>query len=81
MTAVREYAELARFEARWILWSLRGWLRELWRDIPGPLPVKVIVMAVILACLAIPGPADEIGVILLVRGLAWLGRKRRERKD
>ena len=68
-----EYAEWARFRLAWIAWSVREFFRDLWRGIPGPLPVKIAVMALLCACLLVPGPLDELVVILALR---WMARRR-----
>ena len=54
----------------WWAYVLRYEAREMWRALPGPWPVKVLLLAV---CAAIPGPADEVILILAVGAL----RKRR----
>lgn len=49
-------------------------MRQTWDDMPGPAPVK---LALVIICLAIPGPQDEILLIAFTRACrAW--RKRRE---
>lgn len=47
---------------------------ELWRDLPGPWYVKLFIVAI---CLAIPGPQDEILLIVMLRIFRAI-RKRRE---
>jgi hypothetical protein len=59
--------------AGWWVYVLRYELRELWRALPGPWWVKVLLIAV---CLAIPGPQDEIALALAVAAL----RKRQARR-
>ena len=70
------YAEWTRFRVAWLAWSVQGFFRDMWDAIPGPRPVKIAIMSVLVACLLIPGPLDEMGVILAIRGLAWLRRRR-----
>jgi hypothetical protein len=72
-----DYAEWARFRLTWIAWSVREFFRDLWDGIPGPWPVKVLAMLVLLACLGIPGPFDEMAVILLLR---YAARRRAGRR-
>lgn len=48
----------------WPVFLLRFYARQAWRDLPGPAPVKVLL---ILVCLAIPGQLDEIALIALTR--------------
>lgn len=45
----------------------------------GRLPVKIAVMAVVVAALAFPGQADEIVVIALIRAVAYLVKRRKEK--
>jgi hypothetical protein len=49
----------------WPAFLVRYYLRETWRGLPGPWPVKLALLGV---CLAIPGPQDE---ILLIALTAW----------
>jgi hypothetical protein len=49
------------------------YVRETWAGLPGPWPVKV---ALIAACLAIPGPQDEV----LLLAVTQFCRARRARK-
>lgn len=65
--------EYVKATARW--YGLAVWLAvlQLWRDMPGPWWVKVLLVAV---CLAIPGPQDELLLILLTRVFrAWRSRQ------
>jgi hypothetical protein len=56
---------------RWAWFLARFYAARLWRDLPGPWPVKVVL---IVACVAIPGPFDPfmwhvhtaIGVLMVV---------------
>lgn len=49
------------------------YMRQLWRDLPGPAWLKIILFA---ACIAIPGPLDELALVALpAASRAW--RKRR----
>jgi hypothetical protein len=57
----------------WPLFLARHYAAELWRDLPGPVPVKI---ALIVVCLAIPGGFDEIALVALTRVYrAWRLRK------
>lgn len=59
----------------WPVYLVRYYLLQLWRDMPGPWPVKLALVAI---CLAIPGPQDELLLIALTRVCrAW--RAKRER--
>lgn len=71
--------DYACFYAAWTWEWAKDVIRETWDSIPGPWPVKIAVMALLGVCLLIPGPVDEIGVILALRGIAWLGRRRAAR--
>ena len=55
--------------AAWWAFVLRYEAREMWRALPGPWPVKV---ALIVVTQAIPGPGDE---LLLLLGMAALRRR------
>lgn len=66
-------AEYVRWYLSWLLWWAKDEAKETWRAMPGPWWVK---LALVAACLAIPGPQDEIALIIVVRYL----RKRRQRK-
>lgn len=46
----------------WWAYVVRYEAREMWRALPGPWPVKVLL---IIACQAIPGPFDEVAVIAI----------------
>lgn len=49
--------------ARWWAWLAARYARQLWDSLPGPWPVRVALLA---ACLAIPGPADELALAAVV---------------
>lgn len=49
--------------ARWWAYLAGRYARQLWDSLPGPWPVRVALVA---ACLAIPGPADELALAALV---------------
>jgi hypothetical protein len=71
--AVAELGTYAAATARW--YALAAWcaMLQTWHDMPGPWWVKVALVAV---CLAIPGPQDEILLILLTRVFrAWRARQ------
>jgi hypothetical protein len=57
----------------WPVFVVRFYLLETWRGLPGPWPVKLLLIAV---CLAIPGPQDEILLLLVTQAL----RVRRARR-
>lgn len=58
---------------RWYAYAVWCAMLQTWRDMPGPWWVKVVLVA---ACLAIPGPQDEIALILLTRVFrAWRARQ------
>ena len=57
----------------WPVFVAWFYLRETWRGLPGPWPVK---LAIIGACLAIPGPQDEI----LLLAVTQFFRARKARK-
>jgi hypothetical protein len=48
--------------AGWWAYVIRYEAREMWRALPGPWWVKTLLLA---ACLAIPGPADEVALIAI----------------
>lgn len=61
----------------WPAYVARYYVRRLWDDLPGPAWVKVLL---IIACLACPGPLDEIALVALPRACReW--RKRRKARD
>jgi hypothetical protein len=43
----------------WPVYTARYYLRRTWDDLPGPWWCRTLLIA---ACLAIPGPADEIAL-------------------
>lgn len=49
--------------ARWWAFLAGRYARQLWDSLPGPWPVRVALVA---ACLAIPGPADELALAAIV---------------
>ena len=56
--------------AGWWAYVLRYEAREVWRALPGPWWVRVLLVAV---CVAIPGPADEIALVAVA---GWLRRRK-----
>ena len=56
--------------ASWWAYVLKYEVRELWQALPGPWWCKALLIVV---CLAIPGPADE---VILIAAAGWL-RKRK----
>ena len=56
--------------ASWWAYVVRYEAREAWRALPGPWWCKALLLA---ACLAIPGPADEVALLAITAAL----RKRR----
>jgi hypothetical protein len=68
---VSDYAAWLRFRVAWLWWWAKDTARDTWRDIPGPLPVK-IVLAIVLGFMAItPGP-DEVIAFALIKLMRWL---------
>lgn len=60
----------------WPVYLARYYVRQTWRDMPGPTPAKV---ALVVICLAIPGPQDELALIALTRVCrAWRARQERQ---
>jgi hypothetical protein len=56
-------------------WAVIKWqARELWDSLPGPWPVKILIL--IITEIAIPGPLDD--VVLIAAVAAW--RKYRTRR-
>ena len=56
----------------WPVFLARYYVRRTWDDLPGPWPVKALL---IVACAAIPGPADEIALVAITRACrAWRAR-------
>lgn len=58
---------------RWPLTLLREWIRDTWDGLPGPVWLRVLL---IVACLAIPGPQDELLLLAVVAACRAI-RKRR----
>jgi len=57
----------------WPVFLARYYLRQMWDDMPGPWPVKLLLVTV---CLAIPGPQDELALIAFTRLCrAWRARR------
>jgi len=44
-------------------WAVFYALKSVWDDLPGPLPVKVLL---IIACTLVPGPWDEIVLLAMI---------------
>ena len=57
----------------WWVYVARTQARELWDALPGPWPVKVLL---IVACQAIPGPLDEIAVVAIAAARRHRSRER-----
>jgi hypothetical protein len=57
----------------WIWWWAKGQFRELWEAMPGPWWVKAVIVG---ACLAIPGPQDEILLILVLKACKVMRARR-----
>jgi hypothetical protein len=49
--------------ARWWAFLACRFARQTWDSLPGPWPVRVLLIS---ACLAIPGPADELALAAVV---------------
>jgi hypothetical protein len=73
------YADLTAWYGTWAWWWLREVARDTWNGLPGPLWVKLALCALLLACLAIPGPVDEIIVVCLIKAVGRRSRRRAER--
>lgn len=58
--------------ASWWGYVARYEARRLWESMPGPWPVRVLL---IVACAAVPGPADELALAAIVA--ACRARRRR----
>ena len=58
--------------AGWWLYVARVTAAESWRSLPGPWPVKALL---VVACAAIPGPFDEVALVAITA--AWRKRKSR----
>ena len=56
------------FYTRWVAWYLWDQVKETYHSLPGPWWVKLAIVAV---CIAIPGPQDEILLILVVKACRW----------
>ena len=73
----------AAWYARWLAWSAWQEVRGTWDDIPGPLPVRIIIAVVLVmlfaVAVAVPGQADEILLAWLVGQLRLISRRRRAR--
>jgi hypothetical protein len=52
------------YRPSWYLHMLMCYLRQMWDDLPGPWPVKVLLLV---ATQAIPGPQDEIALLAVIR--------------
>jgi hypothetical protein len=48
----------------WPVFLVRYYVKQTWDDLPGPWWIKV---GLVVVCLAIPGPQDEIALIALTR--------------
>jgi hypothetical protein len=75
-----DYKAWLQFRVAWLWWWAKDMMRDLWRQIPGPVWVKVIVMAVFVIALAFPGQADEIVIIGLIKFARWAIDKRNARR-
>lgn len=59
--------------ARWWAFLAARYARSVWDSLPGPWPVRV---ALVVACMAIPGPADELALVAITAGCrAWRARR------
>jgi hypothetical protein len=63
--------------ASWWAYVVRFQAREGWRALPGPWPVKVLLIAVLVAGQLIPGELDE---VLLLLAIGWVKRRLDQRK-
>lgn len=63
----------ARLWHSWPAFLARYYMRQVWRDLPGPWPVKV---ALIIVTQAIPGQLDDYLLIVACRAFrAWRARQ------
>jgi hypothetical protein len=51
----------------WWTWAVIFYARAIWDDLPGPWWMKVIIL--IVTQILLPGPIDDIGVLLLIAGV------------
>lgn len=73
---MRDWLDLAWWHALTVWHVAKAFAAETWESIPGPWPAKILVCVLLVACLAIPGPFDEMLVLALIK----LARKRREKR-
>lgn len=57
----------------WHVYCAREWVREAWAGLPGPWWCKALLCA---ACLAVPGPQDELLLLAVTAACrAWRARR------
>ena len=71
MTAARSTARA--IAGYWLVFLALYYIRETWRGIPGPWPVK---MTLVVICFAIPGWFDEWALLKLAQ---WNGKRKEMR--
>lgn len=59
-------------KGNWYVVALWATVRQFWASLPGPWYVKILICLLFLACLAIPGPFDEIALAALI---SWWSRR------
>ena len=62
----------------WWAYVLRYEAREGWRALPGPWPVKVLLIAILAAGQLIPGEVDE---VLMLAAIGWVKRRLDQRRE
>ena len=63
--------------ASWWAYVIRYEAREGWRALPGPWPVKILLIALLAAGQLIPGELDE---LLLLLAIGWVKRRLDQRQ-
>ena len=63
--------------ASWWAYVIRYEAREVWRALPGPWPVKILLIALLAAGQLIPGELDE---LLLLLAIGWVKRRLDQRQ-
>ena len=63
--------------ASWWAYVIKYQAREGWRALPGPWPVKILLIALLAAGQLIPGELDE---LLLLLAIGWVKRRLDQRQ-
>jgi hypothetical protein len=58
----------------WFVYVLRMLVRDTYESLPGPRWVKIMLVVV---CLAIPGPQDELLLLAVVAACRWFRNRKR----